>query len=690
MKITVKPYKLVSLFMLLMMCGFTIYANRAQWIRTPFGNRGLGNQAQAVSNPAPEKSAANPVVLEPAQAGGGFDIAKSVVAAGGGNSTGGSNQLTGSIGQSAVGISSGGSFSLSGGFWNGNGGCTFAINLTSQNFPAAGGSGSVSVTTGAACSWTAISNDAWIVLANFGGTGNGSVGFMIAANTGAQRTGTITVAGQTFTVMQDVAGCPTIIISPNTLPNGFVGVSYPTQNFSASGGTPPYSFSVIGPLPGGLTLVGNVLSGTPTTSGSFPFSIKATDSGGCMGTQPYTIVISGNSTNGLMFYPLAAPVRLLDTRANQTACTAPGSPISGGSSFLQPAGGTCGIPASAKAVTGNVTVVLPGANGFLTIYPSDATPPTAANTNFAAGDVLNNVFTAGLGSTDGAFKIFASTTTEVVVDITGYYAPPGAGGLYFHPLPKPIRLLETRASQPGCFTPGTPLPGGVDTAQQGTTTCDSVTIPATAMALVGNATTVLPAANGFVTLYPADAVTRPLAASGNYRSGTVLNSPFNVGLSPSGQFKIYTVATTDLVIDVLGYFSSEASDVNGTGLLFTPVTPVRLLDTRVAATGACFLPGVSLTGGDELIQAARNTCTIASTAQAIVGNTTTVQPAANGFLTFWPSDAPTRPLASTSNYQGLKNFNRYFTVGLGTDGAFKMYASSTTNLVVDLSGYFAP
>ena len=65
-------------------------------------------------------------------------------------------------------------------------------------------------------------------------------------------------------------------------------------------------------------------------------------------------------------------------------------------------------------------------------------------------------------------------------------------------------------------------------------------------------------------------------------------------------------------------------------------------------------------------------------------------PAANGFLTFWPSDAPTRPLAATSNFQAGRNFNRYYTAGLGADGAFKMYASQTTNLVVDVSGYFAP
>ncbi|HQR36748.1 MAG TPA: hypothetical protein PLK30_28750, partial [Blastocatellia bacterium] len=76
-------------------------------------------------------------------------------------------------------------------------------------------------------------------------------------------------------------------------------------------------------------------------------------------------------------------------------------------------------------------------------------------------------------------------------------------------------------------------------------------------------------------------------------------------------------------------------------------------------------------------------------AKAVVGNATTVNVSANGFLTFWPSDAA-QPNVATSNYRSGIVFNRHFTVGLGTDGAFKRFAASTTDLVIDLSGYFAP
>jgi hypothetical protein len=537
--------------------------------------------------------------------------------------------------------------------------------------------------------------------------GVGSVNFSVSGSlpnglsfSGSTLSGTPTQSGNfTFTVTATDANncfgsrtytlavsltCGTIVINPATLPNGFVGVLY-SQSLTGTGGFGTYTFALdSGTLPPGVNLSGANLTGTPTSVGAFNFVLRATDGLGCTGTRAYTVsIFSGN--NGLQFYPLAAPVRLLDTRAGETGCFTPGVKIPGGTSRTQQAANTCGIPTNAKAVTGNITTVQSG-GGYLTIYPSDAAQPTVANSNFAPNEILNNVFTVGLGA-DGAFKIFVTSNTDVVVDITGYYAPPATGGLYFHPLPKPIRLLETRAGEPGCFAPGAPITGNTEFTQQGTGTCSGVTIPASALALVGNATTVNPVGGGFLTFFPANA-TRPLIASGNYDAGEILNSPFTAGLSPTGQFKIYTLATTHLVVDVLGYFSPDAVDVNGAGLLFNPITPVRLLETRAGEPG-CTTPGAPLAAGVETPQTAQNFCSIAATAKAIVGNATVVQPGSGGFLTFWPSDA-TRPLVATSNYLSGDILNRHFTVGLGANGQFKIFPSSTTHLVVDVSGYFAP
>jgi Zn-dependent metalloprotease len=86
--------------------------------------------------------------------------------------------------------------------------CTFSISPTSASYAAAGGSGSVSVTAGTGCTWSAVSNATFITItAGSSGSGNGTVSYSVASNTGTtSRTGTMTIAGQTFTVTQAGTG----------------------------------------------------------------------------------------------------------------------------------------------------------------------------------------------------------------------------------------------------------------------------------------------------------------------------------------------------------------------------------------------------------------------------------------------------------------------------------------------------
>jgi len=88
---------------------------------------------------------------------------------------------------------------------------------------------------------------------------------------------------------------PTLAIAPTTLPAGRVGTAY-AQNVTASGGTAPYRFAVTaGALPGGVTLAADgALSGTPTSAGSFAFTITATD--GSTGAGPYSVAQAYNVT----------------------------------------------------------------------------------------------------------------------------------------------------------------------------------------------------------------------------------------------------------------------------------------------------------------------------------------------------------------------------------------------------------
>ncbi len=94
----------------------------------------------------------------------------------------------------------------------GGGSCSYTIAPTFQNFNSAGGAGTTNVLTSVGCSWTATSNDpSWItVTSGDSGSGNGTVGFSVVANSGSARTGALAIAGQSFTVTQDAAGggCP--------------------------------------------------------------------------------------------------------------------------------------------------------------------------------------------------------------------------------------------------------------------------------------------------------------------------------------------------------------------------------------------------------------------------------------------------------------------------------------------------
>ena len=146
------------------------------------------------------------------------------------------------------------------------GSCSFSINPTSASFAAAGGSGSVTVTTQAGCNWTAASNSSFItVTSGASGSGSGTVSYSVAANTSTARNGSLTIAGLTHSVSQagTGGGCTNAIVNP-----GF------------ETGTTPWTIS------------GQVTRST----GSFPHSGTA-----------YMIINGVNSSSGTLFQTVTVP-----------------------------------------------------------------------------------------------------------------------------------------------------------------------------------------------------------------------------------------------------------------------------------------------------------------------------------------------------------------------------------------------
>ena len=82
--------------------------------------------------------------------------------------------------------------------------CTYIISPTSRSFGSSGGSDSISVSAPSGCDWNATSNDGWIMITSgSSGSGNGTVNYSVSSNSSASsRTGTMTIAGEIFTVTQ--------------------------------------------------------------------------------------------------------------------------------------------------------------------------------------------------------------------------------------------------------------------------------------------------------------------------------------------------------------------------------------------------------------------------------------------------------------------------------------------------------
>jgi hypothetical protein len=312
---------------------------------------------------------------------------------------------------------------------------------------------------------------------------------------------------------------------------------------------------------------------------------------------------------------------------------------------------------------------------------------------YGPGAILSNNFTVGLSS-GGAFNVYGERTIDVILDISGYYAPPGAGGLYYHPLSRPVRLLDTRPGQGNCDSVGAPIAGGTILTTQARITCEGLTIPTAAQAIVGNATVINGSGQtGYLTIYP-NGVPAPLAATIIYFPGAILSNAFTSSLSAAGEFNVFSEQTIDIAIDVAGYYSNQATDVNGAGLLFTPlVRPLRILDTR-PGQGNCDSVGASIAGGTSIAAPAWLTCegiTIPTTARTILGNVTVInQTSLTGYLTLYP-DGVAQPLAANMIYGPGQIISNAFVVGVNTGtGQYRIFAERTVDAIVDVSGYFAP
>ena len=103
---------------------------------------------------------------------------------------------------------------------------------------------------------------------------------------------------------------------------------------------------------------------------------------------------------------------------------------------------TCSIPNTAQAYSMNFTVVPQTTLGYLTVWPTGESRPVISTLNDQTGTVLANAAIVPAG-TGGDIDAYATNNTDLVIDINGYFAPPGQGGLSLYS-PVVCRVLDTR------------------------------------------------------------------------------------------------------------------------------------------------------------------------------------------------------------------------------------------------------
>ncbi len=252
-------------------------------------------------------------------------------------------------------------------------------------------------------------------------------------------------------------------------------------------------------------------------------------------------------STGNAFYPVQ-PCRVADTRGAAGPLGAP-SLAAGTSRYLPVLSSGCGLPAAATAYSMNVTVVPHGLLEYLTIWPGGQPQPFVSTLNSFTGKVVANAAVVPSGG-NGDTEVYVTNPTDLVLDVNGYFAPPGSsGGLTFYAI-SPCRLADTRQAN-GPFG-GPELTAG--STRSFTIPDSACSIPASAAAYAMNVTVVPSGPLGFLTAWPAGSL-QPNVSTLNSWDGTVVANAAIVPAGTGGAVNVYVNGATHVILDINGYFA---------------------------------------------------------------------------------------------------------------------------------------
>ena len=313
------------------------------------------------------------------------------------------------------------------------------------------------------------------------------------------------------------------------------------------------------------------------------------------------------------------------------------------------------VPNGATAAVFSIVAVNPSAPGYLTAYPCSAGLPDTSTVNYVDRQtVANNTIAALSGA--GQLCVWTYAETDILVDITGWLGPGGTSRL----TPAgPSRVVDTRSGVGGNrLGPGATLQVDLNGV-----------VPAGTTAVALNATAVGASEPAFLTVFPCGPL--PDTSTVNYIAGEARPNNTIVGLS-GGKFCVYSYASTDVLIDLVGSFGS-------TGYSYKPTAPTRVIDTRQ------YRP--PLVAGEAIVYSVSAPALGGPQPGAAFVNVTAANHTVPGYVTTY--DCGVRRNTSTLNQQvGQATANGAIVPLAGLQSCAWMYGGG--DLIVDLNGWWVP
>ncbi|MCU1395095.1 MAG: hypothetical protein JWM34_3523 [Ilumatobacteraceae bacterium] len=306
---------------------------------------------------------------------------------------------------------------------------------------------------------------------------------------------------------------------------------------------------------------------------------------------------------------------------------------------------------SSKNTTGVAQQILAGNNAVVVIPHTQLAPDTySVNVTTSARSVAWS-FTVDPSAATGAQP--APTTI------------PLASGSTLHVL-TPTRIVDTRSNLGTTTIVGTLTKRIQITGNGG--------VPNGAQAISANFTATGAASNGYLTVWNCS-TDRPTVSTLNYGPGDAVPNGASVPLDSAGGICVYSPVTTDLLVDVNGYYGS------GDGGRFASVTPARLMDSRIGLG----TPGRVPSNGVVSLQVT-GVAGVPSNVSAVALNVTSVNPSAAGYVTVYPCDTARPTVSSLNPSPGSAKPNVVITP-VAADGTVCLYTNTDVDLIVDITGY---